>query len=90
MDTRSRSAAQACICICRSRGASGVTLRGRAGPERAPAERVVREVDDTSDMSLQAKLPNGVTVELRGVGLRQLADVVQMLGRMQCSASTTI
>jgi transposase len=56
----------------------------------APAERVAREVEDTNDMSLQARLPNGVTVELRGVGLRQLADVVQMLGRMQCSASTTI
>ncbi|MGQ3050363.1 MAG: IS66-like element accessory protein TnpA [Roseateles sp.] len=57
---------------------------------RAPAERVVREVDDTNDMSLQARLPNGVTVELRGFGLRQLAEVVQMLGRLACSASTSI
>jgi transposase len=41
-------------------------------------------------MGLQATLPNGVAVEFRGVGLRQLADVLQMLGRLTCSVSTSI
>ena len=47
---------------------------------RAPVERVLREVEGTDGMSLQARLPNGVTVELRGVALSQLAGVVQALG----------
>jgi len=57
---------------------------------RAPAERVVHELDGARDVDLQAKLPNGVAVEFRGVGPRQLADVLQMLGRLTCSVSTSI
>lgn len=51
-----------------------------AVPVMATPRRVVREVEDVHDMSVQAKLPNGVTIELRGVDLSQLADVVQALG----------
>ena len=40
-------------------------------------------------MSLQARLPNGVTVELLGADPRQLGEVIQALGRVACSASTT-
>jgi len=57
---------------------------------RAPAERDVHELDGARDVGLQAKLPNGVAVELRGVGPRQLAEVLQMLGRLTCSVSTNI
>ncbi|WAC71034.1 transposase [Roseateles sp. SL47] len=54
------------------------------------AERFVHDLDDRCDVSLQATPPNGVAVELRGVGQRQLADVLQMLGRLTCSVSTSI
>lgn len=57
---------------------------------RAPAEPIAREVDRASDVSLQATLPNGVALELRGLGLRQLGEVLQTLGRLTCSVSTNI
>jgi transposase len=56
----------------------------------AAVERDVHELDGARDMGLQARLPNGVAVELRGVGPRQLAEVLQMLGRLTCSVSTSI
>ena len=40
----------------------------------------------TLPMSLQARLPNGVTVELHGADLRQLGEAIQALGRLPCSA----
>ena len=43
----------------------------------------------TAVMNLQAHLPNGVAIELRGVKLRDVGEVIQALGRLQCSASTT-
>ncbi len=43
-----------------------------------------------SVMSLQARLPNGVKVELHGADLRQFGEVIQTLGRLACSVSTTI
>jgi transposase len=52
--------------------------------------RAVAEVNDTGELSLQARLPNGVTVELRGVGLGQIGEVIQALGRLACSVSTPI
>jgi transposase len=57
---------------------------------RAAAERDSHELDGVRDMGLQARLPNGVEVELRGVAARQLAEVLQMLGRLTCSVSTSI
>ncbi|MFT7721730.1 MAG: transposase [Roseateles sp.] len=57
---------------------------------RTPAEPLVPQARDAHEMTLQARLPNGVTVELRGVGTRQVEDVIQALGRLACSASTTI
>jgi transposase len=40
-------------------------------------------------MALQVRLPNGVELELGAAGLEQLTTIVQMLGRLSCSASTT-
>jgi len=40
-------------------------------------------------MCLQARLPNGVVVELRECDLRQAGEVIEALGRVRCSASTT-
>jgi transposase len=39
-------------------------------------------------MCLQARLPNGVVLDLRDAELRQVDDVIQALGRVRCSAST--
>jgi len=39
-------------------------------------------------MWLQARLPNGVVIDLRECGLAQTAEVIEALGRVRCSAST--
>ncbi len=39
-------------------------------------------------MCLQARLPNGVVVDLRECDLRQAGEVIEALGRVRCSAST--
>lgn len=39
-------------------------------------------------MDLQARLPNGVAIELRGVELHNVGEVIESLGRLRCSAST--
>jgi transposase len=38
-------------------------------------------------MDMQARLPNGVAIDLRGVELRNVGDVIEALGRLRCSAS---
>ena len=45
----------------------------------------VKLVNDLVALSLQARLPNGVTVELRGADLHQVGEVIQALGRLACS-----
>ena len=39
-------------------------------------------------MCLQARLPNGVVIDLREYDLRHAAEVIEALGRVRCSAST--
>lgn len=39
-------------------------------------------------LDLQARLPNGVVVDLRGCDLEQAGRLVEALGRLRCSAST--
>jgi transposase len=39
-------------------------------------------------MSLQARLPNGVVLDLCECDLRQVGVVIEALGRVRCSAST--
>lgn len=39
-------------------------------------------------MDMQARLPNGVAIDLRGVELRNVGDVIEALGRLRCSVST--
>ena len=56
----------------------------------SPTVSAAREPHHASPMSMQARLPNGVTVELHGADLRQLGEVIQALGRLPCSVSTTI
>lgn len=57
-----------------------------AVPVLAPAvTSAAQAASETVHMSLQARLPNGVAVELRGADLRQLGEVIQALGRLPCS-----
>lgn len=39
-------------------------------------------------MTLQARLPNGVVVDLHECDLRQAGEVIEALGRVRCSVST--
>lgn len=39
-------------------------------------------------LDLQARLPNGVVVDLRGCDLGQAGLLIETLGRLRCSAST--
>lgn len=39
-------------------------------------------------IGMQARLPNGVTIDLREVDLRKLGEVIETLGRLRCSVST--
>lgn len=39
-------------------------------------------------MTLQARLPNGVSLELQGTDAQHIATLIESLGRLRCSAST--
>ena len=39
-------------------------------------------------VDLQARLPNGVVVDLRQCDMHQARDLIEALGRLRCSAST--
>ena len=39
-------------------------------------------------MDVQARLPNGVAIDVRGVELRNVGEVIEAFGRPRCSAST--
>jgi transposase len=61
-----------------------------AVPVQAPTPVPVATADETAlvRLCLQARLPNGVVVDLRGCDLRQAAEVIEALGRLRCSVST--
>ncbi|MGT2430693.1 hypothetical protein ACU4HD_22125 [Cupriavidus basilensis] len=40
-------------------------------------------------VALHVRLPNGVEFDLAEANVEELATIVQMLGRMPCSGSTT-
>ena len=44
--------------------------------------------EPSGSMSVQAWLPNGVVVDVRGAELRQTVELFEALGRMRCSVST--
>ncbi len=39
-------------------------------------------------MDVQARLPNGVAIDLRGVEVRSVGEMIEAFGRLRCSAST--
>ncbi len=58
-------------------------------PAAASTGLVKREPVTMTTVEMQARLPNGVVLDLRGLGAAQICEVVQALGRLACSASTT-
>ena len=54
-----------------------------------PMQMVTGDSPTVVRMSLQARLPNGVVVDLRECELHQAGVVIEALGRVRCSASTT-
>jgi transposase len=54
-----------------------------------PASPIVARSGDgiAAVMDVQARLPNGVAIDLRGVELRNVGEVIEALGRLRCSAS---
>lgn len=55
---------------------------------QAPAKPADLHADAVAGVSLQARLPNGVAVDLRDVDPRHVGEVIEALGRLRCSAST--
>lgn len=53
-----------------------------------PAMSAARDDSIAAVMSLQARLPNGVAVDLRGIDPRHVGEVIEALGSLRCSAST--
>jgi transposase len=43
---------------------------------------------NAAQLVMQARLPNGVALDLRGVAARHIGEVIEALGRVRCSAST--
>ena len=54
----------------------------------APIPMATNDSASRVRMCLQARLPNGVVIDLRECELRQAAEVIAALGRVRCSVST--
>jgi len=76
----------------RERGGRRGAIAGPRSPTQTafiPVPIDVRAgVDSAPTMSLQARLCNGVVIELRGCDLAQAGELIEALGRLRCSAST--
>jgi len=59
-----------------------------AAPMPMPPPRAASDSLAVMRMCLQARLPNGVVIDLRECDLRQAREVIEALGRVRCSAST--
>jgi transposase len=57
-------------------------------PTSLPPPIRPRHCDNVVTVGLQARLPNGVAIDLHGVELRHVGEVIEALGRLRCSAST--
>lgn len=78
----------------RRQRAVAVSSASREAFVAVPIEATVPMPMPTNDsatavrMWLQARLPNGVVVDLRECDLRQAREVIEALGRVRCSDST--
>jgi transposase len=62
---------------------TAVRMPTAAGPSSAAVRTA-----PVGSMALQARLPNGVVVELRECALARVSEVIDALGRVRCSVST--
>jgi transposase len=53
-----------------------------------PIEAASCAVASMPTLSVHARMPNGVVVDLRGCDLAQAGQLIEALGRLRCSAST--
>ena len=60
----------------------------RAGAIVAPGTPTCSESAPANTIGLQARLPNGVAIDLHGLQGVQIAAVIETLGRLPCSVST--
>jgi transposase len=78
----------------RRQRAVAVSPASREAFVAVPIEAAAPMPTSTSDspgavrLCLQARLPNGVVVDLRECDLPQVAEVIEALGRVRCSVST--
>ncbi len=75
--------------------AQALPLRGDVVEERAPEFVPVHieasaqaQPDEIARLAIRASLPNGVVMDLRGCGMQQACELIEVLGRLPCSAST--
>jgi transposase len=74
----------------------GEKRRALAAPHEAtqtafvavPIETTPCAVAPAPTMSVHARMPNGVVIDLRGCDLAQAGQLIEALGRLRCSAST--
>jgi transposase len=74
----------------------GEKRRALAAPQEAtqtafvavPVEATSCTVASAPTMSVHARMPNGVVIDLRGCDLAQAGQLIEALGRLRCSAST--
>ncbi len=70
------------LLIERDASATFVPLQIETAPARPVATQPVK-------LSLQARLPNGVEINLGETGMDEMSAVMQILGTLSCSGSTT-
>lgn len=72
-----------------SRRIAGTAPALAASPAFIPvAIAAAAEMPPAPSMSVQARMPNGVVLDLHGVDLAQLSQLIEALGRLRCSVST--
>jgi transposase len=70
-------------------GADPVAAAFFAVPMAAVAHEPVQPTQPcVLPMTLQARLPNGVSLELQGTDAQHIGALIEILGRLRCSAST--
>lgn len=55
---------------------------------QAPTTPAASDDRVATAMSLQARLPNGVAIDLRGLDPRHVGELIEAFGRLRCSVST--
>ena len=74
--------------LAESRASSADVVVEAKTPAFVALEVAAARQEETSSMDVQARLPNGVVVDLRGCDMQQALAMIEALGRLRCSAST--